>query len=258
MVRTLSRSARAAKAAARVRNQANLLIGYHYGPSFDPTVNGEHWLQRRLGNVETFIDAGANKGDWTATLLSVSPSASGVLFEPSAELAGMLRKRFAGNPRIEVLEAALGESIGSATLFDEGAAGETSSLVPGVSFAHGRPREVPLTVVDDELEARGMDRVDVLKIDVEGFDLSVLRGAKRLLRDQRVGVVQFEYNRAWLLAGATLTAAVRLLHEVGYEVFVLRGNGLEPFDAVDVGDFFSYTNFVAVAQTNPLGEFNRD
>jgi FkbM family methyltransferase len=233
------------------------LIGYHYGPSFDPALNGEHWLQRRLGNVETFIDAGANRGDWTAALLSTSPRASGVLFEPSAELAAMLRERFAQNSKIEVVEAALGESTGIATLYDEGPTGETSSLVPGVSFSIARPRDVGLTTVDAEVEARGIGHVDVLKIDVEGFDLSVLRGARRLLGDHRVAVVQFEYNRAWLLAGATLTAAVRLFYDLGYDVFVLRGSNLEPFDVSDIGDFFSYANFVATPNPNALNQSGR-
>ncbi len=87
----------------------------------------------------------------------------------------------------------------------------------------------------------------MLKIDAEGYDLRVLQGAKQLLRDQSIGVIQFEYNRPWAEAGSTLSAALKLLESCGYKVLLLKSTGLYNLDHSFYGECFYYANFVAVA-----------
>jgi hypothetical protein len=104
-----------------------------------------------------------------------------------------------------------------------------------------------VTTVDDEARAAGLDRVDLLKVDCEGYDLHVLRGASTLLSAEAVSAVQFEYNSYWALAGSTLADAMRYFAQFGYDVYLLRRSGLRAFDYRRFGDFFGYANFVAVA-----------
>jgi len=79
---------------------------------------------------------------------------------------------------------------------------------------------------DAELAARGWACIDILKIDAEGFDLHVLKGAASTLRERRVGIVQFEYNAPWAAAGSTLAHAREFLNACGYQIMLLKGDGL--------------------------------
>lgn len=86
----------------------------------------------------------------------------------------------------------------------------------------------------------------MLKIDAEGYDLHVLLGARGLLESRRIGVVQFEYNAPWARAGSTLSFAFQLLRGAGYRVFLLKAGGLYRFEPDRVGEYFHYSNFVAL------------
>jgi len=74
-----------------------------------------------------------------------------------------------------------------------------------------------------------------------------MRGAESLIKSRRIGVIQFEYNRAWQLVGDTLRGAYLLLEEAGYKIFVLKRDGLFTLDYKLYEEYFEYTNFVAVA-----------
>jgi hypothetical protein len=105
-----------------------------------------------------------------------------------------------------------------------------------------------LVTIDDEIERLGCEAVDLLKIDAEGADFMVLRGARRSLEAQRIRLVQFEYNVPWLQAGATLRAALGFLADCRYDAYLLNGDGLCRFDAQRAPELLHYMNFVAIAR----------
>jgi hypothetical protein len=53
---------------------------------------------------------------------------------------------------------------------------------------------VQMRVLDDYCSERGVQRIDLLKLDVEGHELDVLQGAKRMFQEQRIGMVSFEFG----------------------------------------------------------------
>jgi hypothetical protein len=87
--------------------------------------------------------------------------------------------------------------------------------------------------------------VDFLKIDAEGYDLKVLKGAESLLRRRRIRFIQFEYIWYWLGVGSSLKEAIRFLEDVGFDLLLIRSTGLHPFDYGFWGDYFRYSNFLA-------------
>jgi FkbM family methyltransferase len=246
--RRLGRSRIATRAAVKIRNQARCIIKYHLGETPDRSKNGEAWLiQLAATTGSTFVDVGANVGDWTALWLQVDPTpALGLLFDPSEVAAAALSTRFGAFSSLSILPFGVSDRRGEATFFEEPEAGERSSFVKGTSN-QGRPKQRLLTTIDAELSARDVTSLNFLKIDVEGYDLHVLRGAREYLARRAIGFVQFEYNVEWALAGSTLAAALDLLSSYGYEVFLLRSDGLWRFDYPQYGEFFNYSNFVAVA-----------
>jgi methyltransferase FkbM-like protein len=138
-------------------------------------------------------------------------------------------------------------AVGEAPFFEEASAGMLSSLVRGFSRQSTAERTVALTTLDVEVQRRGLDYVDFVKIDAEGHDLHVLRGASELLSLHRIGVIQFEYHEPWVATTSTLGEAYALLSSFDYRVFLLKSDGLFTLDYERYKEYFGYSNFVAVA-----------
>jgi FkbM family methyltransferase len=197
--------------------------------------------------LNTFVDVGANRGDWAAAILNVSPNARGVIYEPGRVALDKLRKRYAGNAQVLIREAGCG-SLSERLQFYEGPDGsEHSSFVYGGAASSFAIREVDVVRLDQDLPALGFPEVDFLKIDAEGLDFEVLAGSVGMLARQSIRLIQFEYGGGWRLAGATLLAAWRLLESHGYEIYLIRVDGLWRFDPEVVGEYYAYSNFLACA-----------
>jgi FkbM family methyltransferase len=246
--RTLAKYPLAVHAVKKLRNQCNAILGSRASLGSDYRTNGESWLAALISPSATFfVDVGANVGDWSVSFASEMISPKGLAFEPAPETATKLKSRLSefGLTAIEVAEIALGENIGHMDFFAETDLGETSSFFWEHSKSTAVPKRVSASTLDIELASRGVRFVDFLKIDAEGMDFHVLKGCSSYLTQQRISAIQFEYNSPWAFAGATLYGAVRFLHGLGYEVFILKGPQLFSFDPADTGEFFRYCNLVA-------------
>ena len=242
-----ARSRLMVRTAVYLRNQANCVIKYRFAaaPEFDRS--GEAWLLQQVAPLaHTLVDVGANVGDWTAEALRYGPDARIIAFEPSHSALGRLKARFGAHPNVVICEAALGESTHVATFAEESSAGTHSSLIRGFADESATLRHVEVSTLDTQLDRFEVEHVDMLKVDCEGYDLHVLYGSRRLLQQQRCDIVQFEYNRPWARAGTTLASAYELLEGCGYRVCMLREDGLYDFNYELYGEFFEYSNFVAL------------
>jgi len=247
--RALARSPLATRLAVLVRNQALCVIRYHLGEDANYLVNGEAWLIDTIApHCKTFIDIGANQGHWSEAFLAKMPAGGrGLLIDAARPAADILRQRFADRRQIQVLHSAVSDTVGELEFFEELSAGETSSLVAGFSAGGAKRVVVPATTVDGELARLGLEHCDFVKIDAEGYDLHVLNGAKGALSRQAIGALQFEYNSPWAHAGSTLATAFQLLERSGYRVYLLQSSGLRLLNYARYGEYFGYSNFVAVS-----------
>lgn len=229
----------------KVSNQCKAIVGRAHGSTVtDMTVNGEETILAHLGeSVKFAIDVGANRGEWTQIALRNTAVESCLLFEPSTSALSSLRQRFAKEPRVEIVGSAAGDSVGQLTFYEEPGAGETSTLVAGAS-SQGKQCTVPVTTLEAEIDRLSWPTVDYLKIDAEGYDFHVLRGARRLLEDKRVALGQFEYEGAWAHSGSTLTHAMKWLSDLGYRCFLLKNRKLYRPRPEIYGEYFEYSNYV--------------
>jgi FkbM family methyltransferase len=173
----------------------------------------------------TFVDAGANVGYYTLLASRLVGAAGRVLaFEPAPYALAKLRDNVARNrlANVEAVGAGLGEAKSTATLYvKESMENYTPSMVPGEG---GREVSVSVLALDEELSRRGVRRVDLLKLDVEGYEPNVLRGAKRYLSEGRVSAVMCEHNRVWLERNGSSPAEVHAtLTRYGF-----RAEGFDP------------------------------
>ena len=225
-------------------------------------ISGEFYLVRKLlpqlfsdKTDLVFFDVGANEGNYSETLLSSFPSASVYSFEPHKKTFQRLEARLAG--RAKVFNYGLGESAGILQLFDVGDDAGTShaSLYAEViSDIHHQPTlasEVEIKVLDEIIGELGVGRIDFLKIDTEGNELSVLKGVSRLLVEGRVGIIHFEFNEMNVVSGCFMREFVQLLGN--YRLFRLLPNALLEIKGMPVlTDIFGFQNIVAIPCNHPF------
>jgi FkbM family methyltransferase len=151
-------------------------------------VSAEGWLTRltalSLPKNPVVVDGGANKGNVAARLLAALPGARVVAFEPQPGLARKLAKRFRDDPRVAVQAVALGETPGTLALTVLNRRTLSSLLAPsgihdkyaGEALEVMETLHVPVARLDAVLTA-----ADVIKLDLQGYELPALRGASGLL-----------------------------------------------------------------------------
>jgi FkbM family methyltransferase len=174
------------------------------------------------------------------------------MYEPSVEAAQHIRSFILPHfsqthADVELVEVAMSDTQGTMTFYEEPGCGESSSLLKVFSLENAVARQVAVTTLDDEFKLRSITHVDMLKIDAEGYDLHVLRGAQKSLERGLIDVVQFEYNAPWARANSTLHEALEIFRKNQYSVFLLRAGGLVKFDYEVYGEFYHYSNFAALS-----------
>ena len=223
-------------------------------------LNGEDRLVReRLPGCRVAIDGGACVGDWAAGALAAEPALELHCFEPIGDSFRRLRDRdLPGN--VVRNHAGLSDAPGTATFHTFPGNRYANSLYrrAGANEKLGEQsvtEEAPLVTLDGYCAERGIDRVDFLKLDVEGHELAVLRGSAGLLAGRRIGAVQFEYGTANAASRALLKDLFDLLTGHGYRLSKVYPKRLEPVPRYDLRlENFQYANYLAEpAADGPAG-----
>ena len=144
-------------------------------------------------DVRVVFDVGANVGQSATPFLEHFPECRVYCFEPAQDNFQKLRQRLGSHERVRCVQAALGRSAGQVRMI-LGRRGDRFRLAQGNGSA--ATDEVTTTVPIDSIDAYAasadVERIDFLKIDTEGHDLAVLEGARRMLSEGRVRMVQVE------------------------------------------------------------------
>jgi FkbM family methyltransferase len=145
-----------------------------------PSVESTLLRMQRSGFRAYFaIDVGAYAGEWTTLCKAVFPEARVLMIEPQAARQHGLAGVAAHFEDVTVMQTLLGESIQSAVPFYEK---ETASSVLPETEREDQPSSfLPMTTLDELLDEHHFQCVDLLKLDVQGYELDVLRGGERTL-----------------------------------------------------------------------------
>jgi FkbM family methyltransferase len=177
------------------------------------------WVRRWLRPGMSFVDVGANVGYFTLLAASrVGPEGRVFACEPSPEAFARLEATLRDNPipQARAFPFALGAEPGQLHLHftSHTVSNHTPSMVaqPGA-----RTMPVPVRTLDECLEEWKLPRVDLLKVDVEGFEPQVLAGARQALATGRIRALLCEFNDPWLrLAGSSAAELYALLRGFHY------------------------------------------
>lgn len=217
----------------------------------NPALNGEYrFLTSELRNIGTgtVFDVGANVGDWTSFALQTNPRLHVHCFEPgAAAFAGLAGKSWPSNVRLN--KVGLGEREAELDLNVIGGASGLNSLYIRHGIPAARNSETEKIVVysiDSYCRDHAVDRLDLVKIDVEGHELAVMKGMTRMLSERRVSTIQFEYGGCALDAGVTLRDIWQFLEPFGFRFYKLHRTGPRPVAEYHPAlETFRYSNWVA-------------
>jgi len=151
---------------------------------------------RKLAATERPIvfDVGANRGQTIEHFRDVFARPVIHSFEPGVDTFAELQRRCAGVPDLHLNKIALGARAESRTFLHTEPDNMSSFLEPSVD-AWGEIKDrypVEVMTVDDYCRARGIDRIDILKSDTQGFDLDVLKGAQGMIESRAIHLILME------------------------------------------------------------------
>lgn len=191
-------------------------------------------LRRLLQPGCTVLDVGANYGYCAIALAAELKKRCRVLaIEPDAENFARLRKHVQWNGLEDVIEChGLGVSDSEGTAAMEKPAGNSghARIVPGENGT------ISVTTLDAFCEGRGLERVDALVLDVEGYEDRALRGAAKTLDCFRPLVVVELWPPAMRQQGTTVDAVADVLRGGDYRLFIPHRRQLLPLAELPRGD----------------------
>ena len=176
----------------------------------------------------TVFDVGANVGELTL-LFSRFVGESGQIhaFEAAHSVFAKLETicRTAGRRNVTLNHLALAEKNGSIKLniYDDAFSAFNSQAARplgnyGLDLKPVGTEEMSAVTLDDYCGQKGIETIDLLKIDVEGAELQVLQGARRMLKAKNIALLTFEFGQTTFDMGNNPAEIEDLLHECGYKI----------------------------------------
>jgi FkbM family methyltransferase len=195
----------------------------YFGGTFEPSETA--FIGRHLRTGMTMIDVGANLGYHTTRAARLVGSTGRVLaIEPDPYNFALLMRNVQTNGLDNVLaeNVALGAQPGRATLFRS-----PGNLGDHRLFASAEERreavEVPVVRLDDLCREHAMERVDLVKMDVQGYEPLVLAGMSRTLADNPHALVITEFwPHGMEAAGSSAEAFFQLISAPGFAAYLLE------------------------------------
>lgn len=169
----------------------------------------------------TIFDVGANRGQSVDYFVRMWNQAEIYAFEPSPKVFGQLAKLHGQTANVHLENSGLGSQEGTLILQENSSSDMSSFLklgTKGWGSVIGQT-EVNVTTLDCYLHDHGIDQVDLLKIDTQGFDFEVLKGAEKTISKKAISVIKMEAVFESLYeATPSWMEPIRFLEDYGYRM----------------------------------------
>jgi len=220
-------------------------------PDFD--LNGEKkFIEDTKIPLNRVIDGGANQGDWSATLIQIRPELKDiVLIEPNEQLSQALQARFQDESKVTVKCFAL-DYRKDALPFAFDTKIDTHAHLNFCPKNERQSESVSTRTIDELMKELKWPSIDLLKLDLEGFDHYALLGARQTLAEGKISLIQFEVTRAWEQSGCSPCATFRFLDQLGFDLYFIHLEGLKKIKISETPHFSIYSNFCACLRGRKL------
>jgi FkbM family methyltransferase len=209
-----------------------IAAGIWSGVDFEPSELA--LVSRLLTPDSVFLDIGANVGVYSLLASKVAPLARIFAFEPARKIFDLLHRNLQLNDARNVtpLHLALGNFTGDATLNLNVSGKDAFNTIGNPSHPDAEPagqETVPITTLDAFLLSASIERVDLMKVDAEGAELSIFQGAAGILQRPDAPVILYEASS-----------------------FVTRGFDYHPVEIFWLLDLYGFSCFTLDSQTGKL------
>ena len=240
------------------------IFGMNYGGGGCIESSGEDWV---ISNVvakacegvtnPVVFDVGANVGDYSLLVRRHSPSAFIYAFEPSERVYRQLAQNLSarGDVRAKSYNIGFSDAEKDVELYSYSIEGQEISLL--ASLVRRLPTQVLETrvssseriqtkTIDGFCSTNAIERIDFLKLDVEGHELAILRGASQYLASGAITMIQFEFGPANIYSRTYFYDFWALLSE-DYDLYRIIPRGIVPIRYYgEHREVFLTTNYLAV------------
>lgn len=198
-------------------------------------LGGHEQLLTDLGargfSPKVILDVGANRGEWATMAAPIFPEAVFILIEPQPEMHESLTRFVQGHPGSVLHPVAAGsedttlpmtiwpDRDGSTFIFTEQEA----------RAANCERRDMPIRTIDAMIGERDLPMPALAKLDIQGFELEALRGARTLLGQTEVFVLEVSFFVSDA-RGTDFAAVVRFMDDAGYKLYDFCGFLPRPHD----------------------------
>ena len=220
-------------------------------------------LNKQLEKISApvIFDVGANIGLYTLALKESLPFANVYSFEPVKQTFDQLKKN-AGR-YASIYNVGFGDAIGKGLLYNgvDDTVSEIATTHKAIladifkATSEIKAIEFEIDTIDNFCSTNNIEGIDFLKLDVEGNELAILKGASDMLANNRIKIIQFEFNTHNVYAKVFLHDFYQLLAE--FEFYRLKQNGVVNLGKYNpVNEIFTAQNIVAVHESVPNSAIN--
>ena len=222
----------------------------------------EPWLNRTLAFLlksrgGAFVDVGVNLGQTLVKVKTLRPDVHYVGFEPNPDCVAYVRRLIAANKWSACTLAPVGLSDRSdvLSLFSRDAVDSSATVVKGFRLGQDGWSESPVTVIpgDQALASLSIGPIGIIKIDVEGAELEVVRGLDATLREHHPYVlcevlpIFNESDPRWAFRKPRQDELLGRMHGAGYTLFrLLENGGAVRLDTIEPHTSRALTNYAFV------------
>lgn len=187
-------------------------------------------IKKYLNSGDVAIDVGANVGIHTLIMSKNVGTGRVLAFEPQLDILKRLKSNIDLNDikNIEVSSLALSNKEKEKVLYTHNNSfynkGESSFYKEHANGKFSNKINVKVSTIDQVIKSKNIKSISLIKIDTEGEDLNIIRGAKETLNNFNPCII-FEYEKSsWSLANNTLKDAYKFFKKLGYNLYKVNNN----------------------------------
>jgi FkbM family methyltransferase len=203
------------------------------------------------------FDVGANTGEYSLELAFLFPKSKIFAFEPLESAFLKAQSQLSGFNNVEVLPLALGSEKGLKEIFvyRNDPISQHASLFKNVlEDIHKNNQIISQSIELDTLgsfcSSRGIEKIHFLKIDTEGFEMEVLKGASSLITNNLIEIIQFEFNEMNVVSRVFFKDFFDLFKKSNYRLYRLNSRELIPIKEYDaIHEIYKFQNLIALSSS---------
>jgi len=222
------------------------LTGMNFG-AIDIDTDGEKEVLKLIRNSNPIIfDVGANKGDYSLEIVAFFKDMAKIYcFEPSKETFGLLSDNIGNYRNVELYNFGFGDKEGMVDFYSCGESGFDSVFLGGKASLN---EKITIKRVDNFCKEKNINHINLLKVDAEGSEWSVLKGAKSLIDSDSIDYIQFEFGGCDIDARVFFHDFFNFLNP-SYKIYRILKDGLFLIDKYsEKEEIFHAVNYLAVSR----------